>query len=112
MRSHAKRPPSGGLFLCAFLGGRLDSFLRSFLCALLLLLLAAGEIGADVLRRMPDGSHRCFQSRRRDLELLRPVADFVGLAQRDPRPVGPAALLLVVRHPCSPVVLRKSTLQT
>src|SRR4051794_7406751 len=42
---------------------------------------------------MPDGGHRGFQSGGRDLELLRPVADFVGLAHRDPRAVGGLVLL-------------------
>ena len=67
------------------------AFFDGFLGALLRL--APGEVGADVFRRMPDGGHRGFQFGRRDLEFLRPVADFVRLAHRDPRPVGGLVLL-------------------
>src|SRR6266850_2038526 len=103
-------PPLGGLFHCTLL----CRFAGSFPGALLRLLrsLALGEMGADGLRRMPDGGDGGLQSGGGDLEFLRPVADLVRLAHRDQPAIGPAALLLVVRHPYSPVVLRKSTLQT
>jgi hypothetical protein len=57
------------------------------------------EIGFHVpggAPRLLDGG---FKLGRRDLEFLRPVGDLVRLAQRDQPAIGPAALLLVVRHP-------------
>ena len=78
-------------FFAAFFDGFLDGLLGGFLLGRLLL----GEIGADVFRRMPDGGDRSLQFGRRDLEFLRPVADFVGLAQRDQGAVGRLVLLFL-----------------
>src|SRR5262245_5499670 len=72
---------SGGLFAPDRL---LRGLLRPFLLRnLLRRFLAVRKIGLDLLRGMAGGRHRGPQLPWRDLELLRPVTDLVGLAQRN-----------------------------
>src|SRR5262249_3169648 len=58
-------------------------------------LLLGGEISADLLGRVAGGLHGSLQARRRDLALLGPVADLIGLAERDQHLVARLVLLLL-----------------